>query len=100
VACWTSCVVLYLLECTPAAAGAELRRVAIPSRFTHDVVRVDDSVFVCDTGNGRLLQLSFPDMTPVSCYLLSAQMSVQLSLEQQIRCRRVLQLLSNKQPAF
>jgi hypothetical protein len=48
-----------------AAAGAELRRVAIPSRFTHDVVRVDDSVFVCDTGNGRLLQLSFPDMTPV-----------------------------------
>lgn len=39
---------------------------AVPSRFTHDVVRADDSVFVCDTGNGRILQLSFPDMTPVS----------------------------------
>lgn len=38
---------------------------AIPSRFTHDVVRVGDDVFVCDTGNGRVLQLSFPDMTPV-----------------------------------
>lgn len=47
-------------------AGQELRRVAIPSRFTHDVVRAGDDVFVCDTGNGRVLQLSFPDMTPVS----------------------------------
>jgi hypothetical protein len=62
-AAWTAAV-----AATAAAAGAELRRVAIPSRFTHDVVRVDDSVFVCDTGNGRLLQLSFPDMIPVSCY--------------------------------
>lgn len=51
--------------CIWAAAGAELRRVAVPSRFTHDVVRVEDSVFVCDTGNGRVLQLSFPDMTPL-----------------------------------
>jgi len=40
--------------------------VSIPSRFTHDVVRTGDDVFVCDTGNGRILQLSFPDMTPVS----------------------------------
>lgn len=38
---------------------------SIPSRFTHDVVRAGDDVFVCDTGNGRILQLSFPDMTPV-----------------------------------
>lgn len=45
--------------------GAELRRVQIPSRFTHDVVRHGDSVYVCDTGNGRVLQLSFPDMIPV-----------------------------------
>lgn len=47
-------------------AGQELSRVAIPSRFTHDVARTGDDVFVCDTGNGRILQLSFPDMTPVS----------------------------------
>lgn len=49
-------------------AGQELRRVAIPSRFTHDVVRTGDDVFVCDTGNGRILQLSFPDMTPVGAW--------------------------------
>jgi hypothetical protein len=24
-----------------------------------------DDVFVCDTGNGRILQLAFPSMTPV-----------------------------------
>lgn len=50
----------------PPFAGQELSRVPIPSRFTHDVVRTGDDVFVCDTGNGRVLQLSFPDMKPVS----------------------------------
>jgi hypothetical protein len=49
--------------------------VAIPSRFTHDVVRVGGDVFVCDTGNGRILQLSFPDMTPVSLSSLGFRVS-------------------------
>lgn len=34
----------------------------VPSRFTHDVVRAGDKVFVCDTGNGRILEYSFPSM--------------------------------------
>lgn len=37
----------------------------IPSRFTHDVVRSGDKVYVCDTGNGRLLEYDFPSMTLV-----------------------------------
>ena len=37
----------------------------IPSRFTHDVVRMGDRVYVCDTGNGQLLELEFPSMTLV-----------------------------------
>jgi hypothetical protein len=49
----------------PLPTGKEVSRVAIPSRFTHDVVRANSSVYVCDTGNGRVLELSFPDMTPV-----------------------------------
>jgi hypothetical protein len=42
--------------------GAELQRVEIPSRFTHDVVRTEDRVFVCDTGNGQILEYEFPAM--------------------------------------
>lgn len=59
---------MYIVADADAAdhAGVELRRVAIPSRFTHDVVRADDSIFVCDTGNGRILQLKYPEMYPVS----------------------------------
>eukprot|EP00775_Hariotina_reticulata_P005663 gene5663-5900_t len=53
----------YLLE-LDMETGAELRRVQLPSRFTHDVVRHGSSVYVCDTGNGRILQLSFPAMKP------------------------------------
>ena len=45
--------------------GAELRRERIPSRFTHDVVRAGDRVYVCDTGRGAVLELSFPSMTLV-----------------------------------
>jgi len=39
--------------------------VQLPSRFTHDIVRHGSSVYVCDTGNGRVLQLAFPEMKPV-----------------------------------
>lgn len=45
--------------------GAELRRVEIPSRFTHDVVRSGGKVYVCDTGNGRILEYDYPAMTLV-----------------------------------
>ena len=51
--------------CARTRAGEELRRVEIPSRFTHDVVRADDKVYVCDTGNGRILEYDFPAMTLV-----------------------------------
>ncbi|KAI8468367.1 MAG: hypothetical protein J3K34DRAFT_459917 [Monoraphidium minutum] len=43
--------------------GAELRRVEIPSRFTHDVVRAGRKVYVCDTGGGAILEYNFPAMT-------------------------------------
>lgn len=36
-----------------------------PSRFTHDVVRSGDRVYVCDTGNGQILEYHFPSMTLV-----------------------------------
>jgi hypothetical protein len=50
--------------------GAELRRVEIPSRFTHDVVRSGDKVYVADTGNGRILEYGFPAMTLVgACFV-------------------------------
>jgi hypothetical protein len=45
--------------------GAEVRRVEIDSKFTHEVVRVKDRVYVCDTGNGRILELEFPSMKQV-----------------------------------
>jgi hypothetical protein len=31
-------------------------------RFSHDAIRVGNSVFVCNTGEGEILQLSFPSM--------------------------------------
>lgn len=34
----------------------------IPSRFTHDVVRSGDRVYVADTGNGAVLELDFPGL--------------------------------------
>jgi hypothetical protein len=45
--------------------GQEVRRVQIDAKFTHEVVRAGDRVYVCDTGNGRILELAFPDMTLV-----------------------------------
>lgn len=32
-------------------------------RFTHDAIRVGRHVFVCNTGDGQIVQLSFPSMT-------------------------------------
>lgn len=34
-------------------------------RFSHDAIRVGDTVFVCNTGKGSILQLSYPSMTVV-----------------------------------
>ena len=51
--------------CAFGSAGAEVRRVQINSKFTHEVVRVQDRVYVCDTGNGRILELEFPSMKEV-----------------------------------
>ncbi|KAF8065849.1 hypothetical protein HT031_002909 [Scenedesmus sp. PABB004] len=45
-----------------AATGEELCRVRVPARFTHDAVRVGDHAFVVSTGDGAILQLSWPDL--------------------------------------
>jgi hypothetical protein len=45
-----------------ATTGSELQRKKIPSRFTHDVVRSGDSVWVCNTDEGKVLQLRYPSM--------------------------------------
>ncbi len=49
-----------------AESGKEVRRVVVPSRFTHDVVRMGDKVFACNTDGGQVLQLSFPSLEVVS----------------------------------
>jgi hypothetical protein len=51
----------WLLE-LDAATGKELRREPLPSRFTHDTVRRRDRVYAANTGDGKLLELSFPGM--------------------------------------
>lgn len=43
-------------------AGAVMRRVQVPSRVGHDMVRAGDRVYVCSTGDGSILELSYPDM--------------------------------------
>ena len=45
-----------------AANGSVLGRAQLGSRFAHDVVRRRDRVYVASTGDGRLLELSFPGM--------------------------------------
>ena len=45
-----------------AETGAELKRKKIPSRFTHDVVRSGDSVWVCNTEEGKVLKLRYGSM--------------------------------------
>ena len=39
----------------------ELRRFKMNSRFTHDVVRKGDSVYVADTGDGHVIELNMKD---------------------------------------
>lgn len=46
-------------------SGQELGRVQIDSRFTHDVVRRGDRVYVANTGEGKVLELAFPSMRPI-----------------------------------
>lgn len=35
---------------------------ALPSRFTHDAVRRGDRVYICNTHEGSILELSYPSM--------------------------------------
>jgi outer membrane protein assembly factor BamB len=44
-----------------AATGAVLRRLALASRDTHQMVRAGDVLYVTDTFRGRVLALSWPD---------------------------------------
>lgn len=51
----------YLLE-IDAVTGEELSEVQIQSKFTHDVVRKGNRVYVSDTGHGDIVVLDFPTM--------------------------------------
>lgn len=42
------------------ATGTLLAEQPIPTRFTHDAVRYNDSVYVADTGKGRLVRMHYP----------------------------------------
>ncbi|KAK9800752.1 hypothetical protein WJX73_006262 [Symbiochloris irregularis] len=42
--------------------GREINRVAVPSKFAHDAVRWQGHVFICSTGTGSILELSYPSM--------------------------------------
>ena len=44
----------------------EIRRFKLDSRFTHDVVRKGNSVYVADTGDGHVIELDMEDMKEVS----------------------------------
>ncbi|KAL4859265.1 hypothetical protein ACK3TF_001013 [Chlorella vulgaris] len=46
-------------------SGRELGRVQIASKWAHDAVRRRDHVYVASTGDGKVLELSFPNMTTV-----------------------------------
>ncbi|KXZ44217.1 hypothetical protein GPECTOR_71g578 [Gonium pectorale] len=45
-----------------ADTGAEVSRVRLESRFTHDAVRRGDKVYVANTEGGEVQELSFPTM--------------------------------------
>ena len=49
----------------PARCLARLPRLQVSSKFTHDAVRRRDKVYVCNTGEGKVLELALPGMTPV-----------------------------------
>jgi hypothetical protein len=44
-------------------SGQELERKRLPTRFTHDAIRVGNTVYVCDTGEGKVVELDFPSMS-------------------------------------
>eukprot|EP00892_Ulva_mutabilis_P008031 jgi/Ulvmu1/55/UM001_0058.1 len=48
-----------------ANSGALLGEVQLASRFTHDAIRRHDKVYVCNTGEGSILQLSYPSMAEI-----------------------------------
>jgi len=52
-----------------AATGAEVRRAPVPARFTHDVVRSGDRVYLCDTGHGHVLELEYGSMRLVGSFV-------------------------------
>jgi len=43
-------------------SGEEIRRMKIPSHFSHDAIRLHNKVYVASTGSGEVLQLGFPSM--------------------------------------
>ncbi|KAK9811643.1 hypothetical protein WJX72_007577 [[Myrmecia] bisecta] len=45
--------------------GEELGRVELGSRFAHDAVRRGGRVYVCNTGQGSILELSFPELLQI-----------------------------------
>lgn len=53
-----------------AKTGKELERVPLDSRFTHDVVRHGNTVYVANTGEGHIIELQFPTMKEVNRYRL------------------------------
>ena len=59
-----------------AKRGEILEERAIDAAFTHDVVRRGDSVFVADTGNGRILELEYPSMRTLRAVELSVKAHV------------------------
>ena len=59
-----------------ARRGEILEERAIDAKFTHDVVRRGDSVFVADTGNGRILELEYPSMRTLRAAKLSVKAHV------------------------
>jgi len=48
-----------------AKTGKELKQVPLKSKFTHDVVRRGERVYVADTGEGHIVELEFPTMKEV-----------------------------------
>lgn len=48
-----------------AKTGRELKQVPLKSKFTHDVVRRGERVYVADTGEGHIVELEFPTMKEV-----------------------------------
>lgn len=52
-------------------SGTVLRKVELDSTFTHDAARFGDKVFICDTGRGTILELSYPSMEKVKFLIIS-----------------------------